>query len=208
MTTYFTADQHFDHENIIKYVKRPFVSAQEMNEYIINAWNSRAVPGDTIHTLGDFTLANGDRAADLFSRLIGNIVVTPGGHDQRWIKDVVKHGIAIRSLDGAPVQITEAMWYTRIRDLNPNADTTLCHYPMLSWEKSHYGSIHLHGHTHGTIGAITRSGYLQLPPGKRSGFRVDVGVDNWVFQLLTAHEIRSYVNKSTLTTPTSAGKMG
>lgn len=32
---YFTADTHFGHENIIRFCDRPFVSAEEMDEVLI-----------------------------------------------------------------------------------------------------------------------------------------------------------------------------
>lgn len=37
---YFIADTHFNHKNIIEYCKRTFKDILEMNEYIIEKWNS------------------------------------------------------------------------------------------------------------------------------------------------------------------------
>ena len=40
MTTYFTADQHFGHQNIIGYCDRPFHSVGEMNAVLVANWNA------------------------------------------------------------------------------------------------------------------------------------------------------------------------
>ena len=37
MMTYFTADQHFGHFNIIRLSHRPFASLEEMNESMITS---------------------------------------------------------------------------------------------------------------------------------------------------------------------------
>lgn len=46
---YFIADTHFNHENIIKYCDRPFSNAKEMNEYIIQKWNSVVKEDDIVY---------------------------------------------------------------------------------------------------------------------------------------------------------------
>ena len=40
MTTWFTADLHFGHANIISYSGRPFADATAMNEALIERWNA------------------------------------------------------------------------------------------------------------------------------------------------------------------------
>lgn len=45
---YFIADTHFKHANIIKYCNRPFKNTYEMNEYIIQKWNSVVKKDDTV----------------------------------------------------------------------------------------------------------------------------------------------------------------
>ena len=49
---YFIADTHFNHANIIKYCNRPFKNVYEMNEYIIQKWNSVVKNVDIVYYLG------------------------------------------------------------------------------------------------------------------------------------------------------------
>ena len=41
---FFTSDTHFNHTNIIRYCDRPFRSTDEMNEKMIDNWNSAVGP--------------------------------------------------------------------------------------------------------------------------------------------------------------------
>lgn len=78
MKLWFTADTHFGHANIIKYTKRPFSSVEEMNEVLINNWNSCVAQKDSVIFLGDFCL--GDPIPYL-SELNGNVTFVQGNHD-------------------------------------------------------------------------------------------------------------------------------
>ena len=53
---FFTSDTHFNHTNIIQYCQRPFKSTDEMNEAMIDNWNSVVGEDDTVFHLGDFSL--------------------------------------------------------------------------------------------------------------------------------------------------------
>jgi calcineurin-like phosphoesterase family protein len=170
MTTWFTADQHFYHTNIIKYTSRPFDSVEEMNEVMIERWNKVVKNGDTVYQLGDFALCSTEKADEIRKKLNGNILFIPGGHD-KWIKtDHKDKGI-----------ILESLVILKYIQGNDKIYITLCHYPMLSWERSHYGMPHFHGHTHGTIGLTNKSADILLPPHMKQGIRIDVGVDCWGF---------------------------
>ncbi len=172
MSVFYTADEHLGHSRIIQYVTRPFASLEEMDEAIINRWNDRVSDKDTVYCLGDFTLSGPDAAEAYFRRLNGHVILIPGGHDRHWI------GRAMHTVNGHPVVIAPPI----LRVPDPNmGKIVLCHYPMLSWEQSHYGAWHLHGHSHGTVGVCEASGDANLPPGKMRGMRVDVGVDCWNF---------------------------
>ncbi len=60
MKTFFTADTHFCHKNIIAFCKRPFASVEEMNEAMIVNWNSVVGDDDDVWVLGDFAFGNHD----------------------------------------------------------------------------------------------------------------------------------------------------
>lgn len=55
---WFTSDFHLGHSNIIRFCKRPFANAHEMNEAIVERMNSCVKPNDTLYFLGDFCLGS------------------------------------------------------------------------------------------------------------------------------------------------------
>lgn len=108
VNTYFTSDFHFGHENIIKYCNRPFKNLKEMEETIINNWNSIVKPEDNVYFLGDFCFTNSKGGKkgegvvgnpyDWIDRLNGNIIFIKGNHDNtnglnvKLECGVIKHG--------------------------------------------------------------------------------------------------------------------
>jgi calcineurin-like phosphoesterase family protein len=145
MDIWFTSDTHYGHANVIEYCKRPFKDVQEMNEALIENFNSLVKPEDEVYHLGDFSFSRDPyRVA---SRLNGRIHLILGNHDNKramrdckfvWVKDVY----LLR--DGK-----DKFW--------------LSHYAHLRWPKSHHGTYHLFGHSHGNLQGYGRS--------------MDVGVD-------------------------------
>jgi calcineurin-like phosphoesterase family protein len=130
MTTWFTADTHFGHENIIKYCNRPFANVKAMDDLLILNWNSCVKPEDYIYHLGDFCMGD---PRPYFERLNGHIRILPGSHDKELNKL-------------PPMNI-----FPKIVTLNEVPKITLCHYAMRSWPLSHYASWHLYGHHHGKL---------------------------------------------------------
>lgn len=80
--TWYTADLHFGHENIIRLCNRPFSDAAAMDAELTDAWNRCVRPGDTVWVLGDVALST--RRLSLVARLSGRKILVAGNHDTCW----------------------------------------------------------------------------------------------------------------------------
>ena len=80
---YFIADTHFNHGNIIKYCNRPFKDSKEMNEYIINRWNSVVTKDDIVYHWGDVGFGTTEELKQIIGRLNGTKILIRGNHDFR-----------------------------------------------------------------------------------------------------------------------------
>lgn len=81
MKTWYTADTHFGHANIIKYASRPFKNIKRMEEVLVKNWNSRVGKNDIVIFLGDFMFKQKEKAKYLVDQLNGNITFIKGNHD-------------------------------------------------------------------------------------------------------------------------------
>jgi calcineurin-like phosphoesterase family protein len=82
MTTWYTADLHFGHKNIIKYCDRPWATAEAMDAGLIERWNSVVGPDDTVWVLGDVALS--PKAIGRVADLNGTKFLVAGNHDACW----------------------------------------------------------------------------------------------------------------------------
>ena len=81
--TFLVSDLHLDHDNIIKYCKRPFRDAREMNYVLIKNWNSAIHEGDLVYYLGDLAFGRGSRNPDYYlEQLNGRKILIRGNHDR------------------------------------------------------------------------------------------------------------------------------
>ena len=96
MKRFLIADLHFGHENVIKYTSRPFVNAEEMNQRLIEFWNSVVGNDDLVYVLGDFTLSRKMNVIkNLVNLLNGKKILIMGNHDTRKPKDYVECGFEV-----------------------------------------------------------------------------------------------------------------
>jgi calcineurin-like phosphoesterase family protein len=133
---YFTADNHFCHGNIIGSCHRPFSNVNEMNEAMINNWNNLITIKDEVYILGDFAYKGKTQEVNnILSRLKGKKYLVKGNHD-KYLNDPLFNSNAFDWVKDYFILKYEGL------------EVVLFHYPMLSWYKSHYGSVHLYGHVH------------------------------------------------------------
>ncbi|MFX1238696.1 MAG: metallophosphoesterase [Promethearchaeota archaeon] len=158
---WFTADFHLSHTNIIKYCNRPFSNVAEMDDVILRNLKKSLSPGDVLYFLGDLTFKK-DVARDFFESFSTiEIHYIMGNHDTAAIEQIARE--YCKSVD-------------YIKDIKIQGQRiTLCHYAMRVWNRSHFNSWQLYGHSHARL----------EPVGKQH----DVGVDNCNFFPISFGEI-------------------
>lgn len=168
MATLFTADPHIGHDNIIKHCNRPFASVEEMDETIVERWNSVVGKRDTVRVIGDLAFhCKFDYALSVVKRLNGHIYLTPGNHEQLGLKLAFHAAFTVAPL----YEVIEIEGQTIF----------LNHYAQRSWWHDLRGVWHLFGHTHGG-----------LPPFGKS---FDIGMDVWNFTPVSFEQVKEAMDK-------------
>ena len=82
--TWFTADFHLGHANIIRYCGRPFPTVEEMDQAILERLNASVKANDILYFLGDFCIGNQARILEYRRRIrCKKIFAVPGNHDKQ-----------------------------------------------------------------------------------------------------------------------------
>jgi calcineurin-like phosphoesterase family protein len=139
MNIFFSSDQHFGHRRICEYepISRPFASVEEMDEILIERWNSKVKKNDESYILGDYSFHNLEKTIEITKRLNGSKRLIIGNHDIKLLKYEEFHDLFEKRV-------------FNLLDIKLNKiKYTLCHYPMMSWNCSHHdNSYQLFGHVH------------------------------------------------------------
>ena len=166
MKRWFTADWHLGHQNIIKYTKRPFTDAQQMNKTIIHNYITSVAEEDICYFLGDMTLvgqANSNYLETLIKHLPGRKILILGNHDR--LNPFTYMDIGFESVH-------------TVLDIG---DYILVHDPAIATRADN--NKWLCGHVH-TIFKIAKSGNL-----------LNVGVDQWNFKPINDNDIKQIFNQ-------------
>ena len=158
---YFTADTHFGHENVIRFCDRPFASAAEMDEALVQNWNDRVKGNDTVYILGDMFFRSVN-VEEVLKKLKGKKRLIVGNHDGSWMQktDTSKYFESIDSF---------------LETSDGQHSLTLCHYPMLSWKHA-MRSYMIHGHIHND----TSADFYPLITGRERVLNAGVDVNGFV----------------------------
>lgn len=158
MANYYTADNHFDHKNILKFEDRPFETMDELKEGMIEAWNSVVKEEDTVYHMGDFVFGSYTKWVAILERLNGRKVLIQGNHDSdKVVARLLKEGYLAEL---HPVGMKQKLGKHNL---------WLTHYPQEIGIRPNKFSIH--GHIHAIPSRMTN--------------QINVGVDS---QLLTGRK--------------------
>lgn len=140
-----SSDYHLSHANILKpdYDNRPFKNIEEHDEEIIKRHNTVVSKDDFFFFLGDFSFNKNIKAVENFiQQLNGKLFFIKGNHDRKeTIQIYQKYG----------TYLGEQFSGLKIGDSYKECQTIILnHFKMFIWDKSHHGSWHLYGHSHGS----------------------------------------------------------
>lgn len=151
---WFYADPHFGHDNIRRFCNRPWATIAEHDAALITRYRELVAPGDTVIMLGDFAFRDHNR---YLAQLPGDKTFVFGNHDKMPM-DVLRNFTKVVGAHRAPGVLDLSVGGYKI---------TASHFPMMSWNSSHHGAWHVHGHCHGRL------------PEPKWALRCDIGVDVW-----------------------------
>lgn len=152
---FITCDEHYRHAKVIIYNDRPFDSPEAMEETMTTNHNATVRECDVTIHIGDYCFGHRKDFIELVSKLNGQHLFMDGSHDRALAEYFLSDDLCL----GEKAKLLPKMFEF---DYAGKA-ITLNHYAMTRWCKSHYGSFHFFGHSHG-----------HHTPDNRS---MDVGVD-------------------------------
>ena len=162
---YFTSDNHFGHDNIVKWTARKWKTVEEMDEGLIKRWNGTVKESDTVIVVGDFAFSNSTRRTEILSRLNGTKILVRGNHDKVGVNplgfdlvvdeltmNIAKQPVTIKHYplkSGFFLGLSYKFRATRfVKRWVPTLYKRLPRY--LDRMPLNKGQYHIHGHTHST----------------------------------------------------------
>jgi len=154
-----TADTHFGEAEALTMFGRPFASATDMDEALVDAINASVMRSDLLLHLGDFCGPHPEgRKAQV-------------AHARRMRERIRCKRVALVRGNHDPSSSRFESLFERVDDLrswrepSDRVRVNACHWPLRLWRGQFKGAVLLHGHAHGGLPFMPRA--------------IDVGVDCW-----------------------------
>ena len=130
---FLVSDTHFGHAGVCRFVRndgvtklRPWDNPDEMDEFMVEAWNERVRPTDKVYHLGDVVINR--KSLGIMRRLNGDKVLIRGNHDIFRDTDYREH-------------------FRELRAYHVMNGMILSHIPIHSESLGRFG-VNIHGHLH------------------------------------------------------------
>ena len=130
---FLVSDTHFGHAGVCRFTLadgvtklRPWTDPDEMDEFMVKAWNERVRPNDKVYHLGDVVINR--KALGIMRRLNGDKVLIRGNHDIFKDSDYREH-------------------FRELRAYHVMNGMILSHIPIHSESLGRFG-VNIHGHLH------------------------------------------------------------
>jgi len=184
----FTSDLHFGHEHLLQYQRQEFGSAAEMDVALIEGWRNAVGRKDTVYLLGDVSFHRPAATAAILEQLPGHKILVRGNHDKSVDKPALrKHFDRIE--DMLEIKVPDPDAYEKRQRI------VLCHYPMVTWSASRYGSWMLHGHCHANLREDLLPKAKRLDIGVDSAFKMGLG-----YRPFTYDEVKAFMKARVMKT--------
>ena len=130
---FLVSDTHFGHSGVCRFMRndgvtklRPFDNPDEMDEFMVEAWNKKVKPTDKVYHLGDIVINR--KALKIMHRLNGDKVLIRGNHDIFKDTDYREH-------------------FRELRAYHVMNGMILSHIPVHEASLGRFG-VNIHGHLH------------------------------------------------------------
>jgi calcineurin-like phosphoesterase family protein len=132
-SVFLVSDTHFGHKGVCHFTRndgvtklRPFDTPEEMDEFMVEAWNKKVKPTDKVYHLGDVVINR--KALGIMDRLNGDKVLIRGNHDIFKDEDYRKY-------------------FRELRAYHVMNGMILSHIPIHPESLGRFG-VNIHGHLH------------------------------------------------------------
>lgn len=126
------------HANIIKYCKRPFESAERMDETIIDNWNELISKNDLVFFLGDFSMSKEAYTKILPLLQFKKMFFILGNHDRKsTLKEVGSRNVCgeIEIHKNLTIKYDEQYYFLTHRPINAHPEyPTICGHVHEKWK--------------------------------------------------------------------------